>query len=76
LECNFSTFPPEEEALFESLKNSVVVNPDLEEFVGMDEESRAKAIKRARTIGGGKEESRGEPVEEACCTSREEVEES
>jgi len=44
LECNFGTFPLEEEALFESLKNSVVVDLDYDEFVGLDKE--AKAMKR------------------------------
>jgi len=46
LECNFGTFPLEEEALFESLKNFVVVNPNLNKFAGLNEESKAKAIKR------------------------------
>jgi len=46
LECNFGTFPHEEETLFESLKNFDIVDFDFDKFAGLDMEAKAKAIKR------------------------------
>ena len=46
LECNFSVTPPEEEALFQALKDSVMVDPKVPEFSGLDNVAKTKAIKR------------------------------
>jgi len=48
LECNFGTFPHEEETLFESLKNSDIVDFDFDKFAGLDMEAKAKTIKRRK----------------------------
>ena len=45
-ECNFGVTPPEEEALFEALKDSVMVDPEVPEFSGLDNVAKTKAVKR------------------------------
>ena len=46
LECNFGVTPPEEEALFQALKDSVMVDPEVPEFSGLDNVAKTKAVKR------------------------------
>lgn len=46
LECNFGTYPPEEEALFNMLNAAAPAVPEFDEFKGLDEEARGKAIKK------------------------------
>jgi len=46
LECNFGITPPEEEVLFQRLKDSTIVNLEFDEFAGLNPEARAKVNKR------------------------------
>ena len=46
IECHFGVTPPEERALFLSLKDVAVVEPEFNEFAGMDPEARAKAARK------------------------------
>ena len=46
LVCNFGITPPEEEALFQALKGSVVVDPEVLEFSCLDNVAKTKAIKK------------------------------
>ena len=46
LECNFGVTPPEEEALFQALKDSVMVDLEVPEFLGLDNVAKTKAVKR------------------------------
>jgi hypothetical protein len=46
LECNFGITPPEEEILFQTLKDTAVVESEFDEFAGLDPEARYRAIKR------------------------------
>ena len=46
IESHFGVTPPEERALFLSLKDVAVVEPEFDEFAGMDLEARAKAARK------------------------------
>ena len=46
LECNYGVTPPEDEALFQSLKDSIMVDPEVPEFSGLDNVAKTKAVKR------------------------------
>ena len=46
IECHFRVTPPKERALFLSLKDVAVVEPEFDEFAGMDPEARAKAARK------------------------------
>ena len=46
IECHFGVTPPEERALFLSLKDVVVVESEFDEFAGMDLEARTKAVRK------------------------------
>ena len=46
IECHFGVTPPEERALFLSLKDVAVVEPEFDKFIGMDPEARAKAARK------------------------------
>ena len=46
LKCNFGVTPPEEEALFQALKDSVMVDPKVPEFSSLDNVAKTKAVKR------------------------------
>ena len=46
LECNFGITPPKEEAFFQVLKDSVMVDPKVPEFSGLDNVAKTKAVKR------------------------------
>ena len=46
LEYNFGITPPKEEALFQALKDSMVVDLEVLEFLGLDNVAKTKAIKR------------------------------
>ena len=46
LECNFGVTPLEEEALFQALKDSVIVDPEVLEFSGLDNVAKTKAVRR------------------------------
>ena len=46
IECHFGVTPPEERALFLSLKDVAVVEPEFDKFAGMDPEARAKAARK------------------------------
>lgn len=56
LECNFGTTPPEEEILFQTLKETAAVEPEFDEFAGLDVEAKAKAIARREAADRKKEE--------------------
>ena len=46
LKCNFGVTPPKEEALFQVLKDSVVVDPEVPEFSNLANVAKTKAVKR------------------------------
>ena len=46
LECNFGVALPEEKALFQALKDSMVVDPKVSKFSGLDNVAKTKAVKR------------------------------
>ena len=46
LECNFGVIPPEEEALFQALKDSVMVDLEVPEFSDLDNVAKTKVVKR------------------------------
>ena len=46
IECHFGVTPPEERALFFSLKDVAVVEHEFDEFAGMDPEACAKAARK------------------------------
>ena len=50
IECHFGVTPPEERALFLSLKDVAVVEPKFDEFVGMDLEARTKAVRKREAV--------------------------
>ena len=50
IECHFGVTPPEERALFLSLKDVAMVEPEFDEFVGMDPEARVKAVRKSKVI--------------------------
>lgn len=56
LECNFGTTPPEEEILFQTLKESTTTEPEFDEFAGLDPEAKAKAIQRREAADKKKED--------------------
>ena len=62
LECNFGATPPEEKALFLSLKDAMEVFPLMDEFAGLDLDARAKAVKR-KELADKKKQRRLEEAE-------------
>ena len=61
LECNFGATPPEEKALFLSLKDAMEVAPLMDEFAGLDPDAHAKAVKR-KELADKKKQGRLEEV--------------
>ena len=46
LEYNFGVIPLEEEALFQVCQDSIMVDPEVPEFSGLDNVAKTKAVKR------------------------------
>lgn len=56
LECNFGFIPPEEEILFNTLKESALIVSGVDEFAGLDPEARDKAIAKREAADKKKED--------------------
>ena len=65
IECHFEVTPPEERALFLSLKDVAVVEPEFDEFAGMDPEARTKAVRKREATDRKKVEKWNEAEKKA-----------
>ena len=65
IECNFGVTPPEERALFNSLKDVAVVELEFDKFAGMDPEARTKATRKREAADRKKVEKWNETEKKA-----------
>ena len=65
IECHFGVTLPEERALFLSLKDVAMVEPEFDEFAGMDPKARTKAAKKREAADRKKVEKWNEAKKKA-----------